>query len=139
MSSDESVDLTNGSPDIDIVAFTPAVSQIRDYDECVADPMQTSTGVLLTAEVPVTDFRVVSVEYRETGENPDMGFWVTGELFVVDMLTPERPLFIQMKLPETIPDVGIVYVDRNGERKSYTISASGLDGRLLLTEENISS
>lgn len=46
-------------------------------------------------------------------------------------------MVIKMELPETIPNIGIKYADRNGETKLYTISVSGLDGAPLLVDAEL--
>ena len=130
------IDLTNGSPDVDIAYFELAFPQLETYHECILDQSPYRSEVLLSALVPVTDFRVVSLEYTE-GEDTKAGFRITGELFSVNTLTPEKPLVIRTELPEIIPWVGITYEDRNGEWKLYSICMSGLDGAPLLIEERL--
>lgn len=131
VSSGNEVDLTNGSPDIDITHLDPA-SQLGDYYKCTVDETEHSSELLLSPEVPVTDFRVVMLEYVESENDPS--FHVIKELFAAENLTPEKPLVIQAELSGTIPGIGITYLDRNGDAKLYTISISGLDGAPLLTE-----
>lgn len=132
VNSGESIDLTNGSLDIDITSFDAASSTPGEaYYECIVDESQYRSNVLLSAEVPVKDFKVFSLEYTESSS-----YHVVKELFSISSLTPEKALVLRMELPEIIPNIGITYSDRNGERKQYTIACSGLDGAPLLIEEN---
>ncbi|MGI6765889.1 MAG: hypothetical protein ACOX4R_01585 [Lentihominibacter sp.] len=133
----EPMDLTNGSPDIDIKLMDPESSaELPGYHECIVSDSSYSSDVLLTAEVPVKDFKVVSLEYKETDDDQFV-FNVEKELFSVKTLVPEKPLVISTELPETIPNIGIEYSDRNGETKLYTISMSGLDGAPLLVDAGL--
>ncbi len=130
----EPVDLTNGSPDVDIKYLNTEYSEAQtEYHECIVTDSKTSLDLLLIPEVPVTDFKVVSLAYKETGDN-EISFSAEKEHFSAKTLTPEKPLIVRAEPSETIPSIGITYVDRNGETKLYAISISGLDGLPLLVD-----
>ncbi len=121
--------------DIDIAWWDLAVTD-QEYHECTVDISKESSFLMLTPKVPVTDFRVVRLEYVESSDSEAI-FRIVGEEFALDTLTPEKPLTIRVEMPETIPNVGITYMDRNGQQKLYALSMSGLDGDPLLIEIKI--
>ena len=133
VNSGDRIDLTNGSPDIDIDYFAFVSPQPETYYESLLDQSPYCSDVFLSALVPAKDFRVVSLEYAE--DESTAGLRITGELFTQDVLTPEKPLMIRTELPETIPWIGVIYEDRYGDRNLYSICMSGLDGAPLLVEE----
>ncbi len=133
--TEEPTDPANSVPDVAISYFDAATAP-ESYYECYVDESQYQSDVLLAAKVPVPDFRLVALEYVETAD-ARYGFTVTEELFSVDCFVPEKPLLIHLELPETIPNVGIIYTDRQGETKLYSIAMSGRDGSTLLIEEQL--
>lgn len=124
------IDLTNGSPDVDIRYLDPSAMPSGSFYECIADQSPYQSQLLLSPFTPVSSFRVVSLDYTETGT-----FHIGNELFYTDTLTPEAPLLLSLELPELIPNTGILYTDSNGEEKLYSIAMSGLNGEPLLLSE----
>lgn len=131
VNSGDSIDLTKGSPDVAIALAGDNLPE--NYERYDVNKSEFCSDVLLTAEVPISKFKVVALEYRESKDS-EYKFNITKELFSLDALTPQKPLLLHLELPETIPNVGITYVDRNGANKLYYISASGADGSPLLTD-----
>ena len=56
------------------------------------------------------------------------------ELYVQDVLAPERPLVVNMTFYGAIPNYGISYVDAGGTERRFAVEVSGEDGSLLLLE-----
>ena len=130
---------TGNVPEMRIELLDPESSVMpQDNYECIVDTSKYSSSLLLTPEVPVTDFRVVMLEYVESGSDPSC-FRILWDVFSAECLSADKPLIIHLVLPETIPNVGIVYVNQNNETKLYTICESGLDGTPLLVEGTIAS
>ena len=50
------------------------------------------------------------------------------------LLTPDRPLLLNMTFYGLLPYYGVSYVNGSGETISYSINMSGKDGSVILTE-----
>ena len=133
--TDVPLDLTNGTPELAIDYFEGSKHQAVSYYECIADQSEYCSKLILTPEIPLVDVSVVRLEYVEAEDS--CFFNVTKELFHAAQLTAEKPLILYLELPETIPNVGVIYSDRTGETKYCAIYMSGLDGAPLLEEETI--
>ena len=133
--TEQPVDITNGTADLLIDYFDPSVHKASAFYECVVDESEYRSKVVLIPEVKIADLSVVALEAEEDGEF--YGFRVKTELFHGEQMSAQKPLILYLELPETIPNVGIIYTDRYGETKTCTISMSGLDGAPLLIEERI--
>ena len=81
----------------------------------------------------MTDFRVVALEYEVNGEN--YVFHAAEVHYEAATVGPENPLVLIVDIPELVPNVGVIYKDRNGVEQSYALTFSGLDGSVLLTKQ----
>lgn len=135
ISSGEYVDLTKGSQDIEIFFQGREAALPKNTAELILSETEYSERIVLRPLVTVTDFRVVSLEFVE-GEGT-YGFAVTEQLYDAESLNPESALVLALELPEIIPNVGVIYKDRNGEEQFYAVEVSGLDGSVLLIEETL--
>ena len=129
------VDLTKGTQDMDIYRRHPDALLSPDAPYLVLSETEYAEQIVLHPLVTVTDVRVVSLSYVENGE--EYGFRVLEQLYEAAAMGPENGIILFMELPETIPDVGVIYRDRNGEEKFFAVSWSGLDGSALLVEETL--
>lgn len=133
--TDTPIDLTRGTSDIDIVSLDASKPKLpKDYYEYVNEKSEYNSSILLSAIVPVKNLKVVSLEYTE-----DDKFEILKELFSIENMTSEKPLLLKEELSSTIPNLGVIYTERNGKIKEYTISESGLDGTVMLLDGSFTS
>lgn len=135
ISNGTNVDLTKGTQDIDIFRRHPESVLSDDVPYLVLSETEYAQQIVLHPLATVTDFRLVSLSFVENGE--EYGFQVLELLYEAASMGPETGVVLFMELPETIPNVGLIYKDRNGEEKLYAVSWSGLDGSALLVEEKL--
>ena len=135
ISNGTDVDVTKGTQDVDIFRRHPEFPVSPDTPYLALNETEYAEQIVLHPLVTVTDFRVVSIEMVEAEDS--FGFRVVEELYNAASMGPETGVILLMELPETIPNVGVIYKDRNGEEKLYAVSWSGLDGSALLVEEKL--
>ena len=133
ISNGTDVDVTKGTQDLDIYDRHPDASVSPDTPCLVLNETEYTQQVVLHPLVTIKDFRVVSLSYVENGDS--YGFRVLEELYASASMGPETGVVLFMEVPETIPNVGVIYKDRYGVERLYSIAYSGLDGSVLLVEE----
>lgn len=133
ISNGTSVDLTKGTQDLDIYYRYLDAPLSPDIPCLVLSETEYTNQIILHPLVTVKDFRVVSLSYVENGE--DYGFQVLELLYEAASMGPETGMILLVELPEIIPNVGVIYKDRNGEERLYAVMYSGLDGSVLLVEQ----
>ena len=135
ISNGNAVDLTNGTQDLDIYFRDSDAPLSSDVPHLVLDETGYAHQTVMHPLVTVTDFRVVSLEYVEEGMT--YGFRVREVLYEAASMGPETGLILFVEMPETIPNVGVIYLDRNGEEQFYALMSSGLDGSPLLVKDEL--
>ncbi len=88
--------------------------------------------IIISTNVPLRDFTYIDVGFREEGA--DIVLYENAMLDWLYQLTPERPFVATWMERGSIPHRGISYTDEYGSIKYFTISMSGEDGSLLLSE-----
>jgi len=107
----------------------------RNCDVFVASESEYSMGVVFTVDRPVRDFAFLALEIKEM--TPDgKAYFNTKELYKAEWLNPERPLLVKLVFIGDIPNNGISYTDRSGNKRTFALYPSGIDGTLLFTEIN---
>jgi len=102
-----------------------------EYDEYIVSDSEHASDVVFFTDGTVGEFRLLNLRFEET----DGGFgFSTEELYFHGDLTPEKGLLVKMMIPETIPYHGISYVDEGGVTHVYSVSWSGMDGSVYLSE-----
>lgn len=104
-----------------------------EYTSVVSgDPEYAVRLAFVTAET-VTDVEFVSLrlENMDADGNPT---WSTETLYSQPVLTPEKPLVAELSFPGDLPAYGIRYTDPSGTMRFFTLSQSGFDGSLVLSE-----
>lgn len=135
ISNGTGVDVTKGTQDLDIYYRHSEAILSDDVPYLVLNESEYAQQVVLHPLVNIKDIRLVSLSYVENGE--DYGFRVQEQLYEAVAMGPETGVVLLMEIPETIPNVGVIYKDRNGEEKLYAVTCSGLDGSVQLVEENL--
>ena len=131
ISSGEAVDLSTSPVELRI-GLAPEDMRPGEYLEYIADDSEYQTRVILTARTGLKDFALVSLEPSD--EAGTFRFRATGELYTLEALTPEQPLVVALELPETLPRLGVRYMDGAGAEKLCAFGESGMDGAPLLIE-----
>ncbi len=134
MITGDTVELANSPVELRIeLASDELLEQANAYDEYIAHDSEYQSKVVLTARIDLREFKIVSLEGVDE-EGQDFQFRISEELYLPGTLSPEKPLVIGLELPETIPDLGVCYLDGSGAEKVCALSDSGLDGTPLLIE-----
>ena len=110
-----------------------ADDSVTDVDEFVAHSGEYEVGIVFTAERALQNFKVLSISL-EGMEDDGMPVFSVLELHTQDALTPERPLLVRTSFPGDLPSNGICYTDDSGATRYFSVSESGFDGSLILSE-----
>lgn len=135
ISNGQDVDLTKGSPDVDIYYLNGSTALPLNAPDVVVHTTEYSQKVAIQAVATVKDFRVVSLTYVENGGT--CGYKAGETLWSSAVVVPTTGVVLTLEMPETMSNVGVIYQDRNGDEKLFAIAYSGLDGSALLVEETL--
>ena len=120
-------------PEISVYWASDVLSQYPDYEEFIADESGQQESVVFTTNVDVSNFMVTALTLEDVSEDGKITFSVE-DLYVLDTLTPERPLVAAIPFFGAIPTYGISYEDNDGTVRNFTVEVSGKDGSLILQE-----
>jgi len=128
------IELANSPVELRI-DFAPdeLLEQPDAYDEYIAHDSEYQTKVVLTAQINLRNFQIVSLEPVEE-DGQEFQFRISEKLYSPGTLVPEKPLVVGLELPEVIPNLGVCYLDGGGVEKTCAFCDSGLDGTPLLIE-----
>ena len=104
-----------------------------DYDWIDLSTGEPVSTILFVADSTVTDFQISSLFLESVDDYGNMNFSVT-PLYTQDTLTPDWALVVDLTFYGDLPSYGISYVDANRQLWRFTITISGYDGSILLTE-----
>lgn len=115
-------------------AFAPEdLSVLGDYQEIKASTSDPVVKVAITTKGKVSDFKVLGLEFMNADDDGNITFRENAVYRVGDV-TCDKSVVISLSLIGTIPNNGISFKDANGNLKKYTISESGMDGSIILSE-----
>ena len=103
------------------------------YHECILDHSAYATQIGFEAAETISDVSVLTLSLADVPESGELLFDATVE-YSLPELTPDMPLVVSAGFGETVPTVGISFLDPNGDRKIYGITMSGEDHSILLQE-----
>lgn len=109
------------------------LGNFTDYTEFKADQSGQLSKIVFSVNNPVKNFKFLNVELIDVDDNGKANF-ASQEIYSQAILDPQKPLIVEMTLPETVPTHGISYTDNNGQTKKFIICLSGQDGSIFLTE-----
>lgn len=109
------------------------VKQLGPHDIFVAAQSDPLAGVVFSVSNPVKDFKVLSLQFKDIGNNGKPVFQVK-ELYTKPVFLPERKLLVKFVFFGSIPNNGISYKDKTGKTRCYSVSQSGMDGSLEFIE-----
>lgn len=96
--------------------------------------------LLFTADSPVTEFTVLTLELEDFTETGVTIFSATPVVLeegldsLPEVMTADTPVAVQLGFMGTIPNYGISYVDGGGDLRRFALVQSGYDGSVLLEE-----
>lgn len=103
------------------------------YHMCVLDNSAYATQIGFEAMETVTDVSILRLAAVEIPESGDILF-SEENVYSLPELTPEMPLVVSASFGESIPTLGISFLDANQERQVYGVLMSGEDQSILLQE-----
>ena len=106
---------------------------VTDYDEYIIDNSDYAMSIMFTANNPVSDFKIVSLQYEDVKEDGTPVF-LTEDVYTYGELTTEQSLLVKLSFPGDMPNYGISYKDSSGTEKHYALQQSGKDGSLVMFE-----
>lgn len=104
-----------------------------EYAVFKVDESEYSTKILFIAEGVITDFSFDSLLVTDVDDNGNMTF-NSQSLYTLDELKESKPLEVTLTFYGDTPAYGISYKDASGATKNCTVTLSGEDGSLILTE-----
>lgn len=113
--------------------YSANVNEYTEFITYTVDDSEYSTKILFTAEGEVTDFRLLSLLVNDVDDNGRMTF-DTESLYELPALEENKPLEVTLTFYGDTPAYGISYKDASGTTKNFTVTLSGEDGSLVLTE-----
>ena len=99
-----------------------------NYHHCKADSSEYAVSIAFRAQEPLRDIAFTALDYTEAG------FQVRELLYQTDRLDPEKPLVAEVSFPGDLTTYGIQFTDSEGIVHRYTVTVSGRNGSLVLTE-----
>ncbi len=99
-----------------------------NYHHCKADSSEYAVSIAFRAQEPLRDVAFTALDYTEAG------FQVRELLYQMDRLDPEKPLVVEVSFPGDLTTYGIRFTDSEGIVRRYTVTISGRNGSLVLTE-----
>ena len=106
---------------------------VTDYDEYIIDNSDYAMSIMFTANNPVSDFKIVSLQYEDVKEDGTPVF-LTEDVYTYGELTTEQSLLVKLSFPGDMPNYGVSYTDSSGTEKHYALQQSGKDGSLVMFE-----
>ena len=104
-----------------------------EYAVFKVDESEYSTIILFLAEGTITDFKFLSLTVTDVDDNGRMSF-DTEVLYTLDTMHEGKPVEVTLTFYGDTPAYGISYKDASGATKNFTVTLSGEDGSLILTE-----
>lgn len=111
------------------------------YELVITSNKKHAAKVLITAEKPLKNFRIVAIRYVPNDDPDDMTirFKELGTLHARNMLMPDTPLCAVVEMIGSIPNTGFSYTAEDGRNLLFSLNYSGKDGSLFLSAEQIAN
>lgn len=111
------------------------------YELVITSNKKHAAKVLITAEKPLKNFRIVAIRYVPNDDPDDMTirFKELGTLHARNMLMPDTPLCAVVEMIGSIPNTGFSYTAEDGRNLLFSLNYSGQDGSLFLSAEQIAN
>lgn len=99
-----------------------------DYHHYTGSTSEYAVSIAFRANEDLTDVALCSMALTETME-------VTEQLFFLPRLEPGKPLVADLEFPGDMTTYAVFFTDSSGNFREYTVSISGRNGALVLTEQ----
>lgn len=111
------------------------------YEMVMASGEDHAARVLVTAQKPLKNFRIVAITLADNDDPNDstIRFKVLATLHARDMFTPDTPICAVVPMIGSIPNIGFFYTAEDGTDRLFSLNQSGRDGSLYLTAEEIAN
>ena len=110
--------------------------ELTKYDEFEVEDTEAAEGVVFFTDQEISDFKILSLSLEEVDEDGNITF--SGRtVYKQKELTPDCPLLVTAPFYGSIPNWGIAYTDTDGNKRTMSVSVSGKDGSVLLTDIEI--
>ena len=105
---------------------------LDELPQCVAD-IEPQTGFLIYTDQTITGLQILSLTQPQIYDDGSLGF--NHEIiYTMDTFAPGTPLRVRTTFYGDMPNVGLRYIDTNGEEKTFAVDVSGMDGSLYLLD-----
>lgn len=113
---------------------SPEMMAAAGYELVITSNKKHAAKVLITAEKPLKNFRIVAIQYVPNDDPDDMTirFKELGTLHARTMLTPDSALCAVVEMIGSIPNIGFSYMAEDGTSHVFSLNQSGEDGSLFL-------
>lgn len=120
---------------------SPAKLAAAGYEMVMASGEDHAARVLVTAQKPLKNFRIVAITLADNDDPNDstIRFRVLATLHVRDMFTPDTPICAVVPMMGSIPNIGFSYTAEDGTNLLFTLNSSGKDGSLYLSPVEIAN
>ena len=104
------------------------------YELVITSNKEHAAKVLVAAEKPLKNFRIVAIRYVPNDDPDDttIRFKELGTLHARTMLAPGSALCAVVEMIGSIPNIGFSYMAEDGTTPVFSLNASGMDGSLFL-------
>ena len=103
------------------------------FDECRTDHSDYSEELILIANYPLRDVKLLSLEFVDISPDGNATF-KTKEIYSQPVLMNRHPLVMDISVAGDLPSRGISFVDMDGVTHYYDIYFSGEDGSVRFSE-----
>ena len=104
-----------------------------EYNEFDADTSEYTGKIVFTADKDVSDFKLLALTYEDMDDEGKITYSIE-EVYTQETLAADMPLVVELSFVGEIPNYGISYDNHTGEIQRFTISESGFDGAVILSE-----
>ena len=116
-----------------VAMFAEDAEAFDEYAVFKVDESEYSTMILFIAEGTITDFNFLSLTVTDVDENGKMSF-DKEILYTLDTMYENKPVEVTLTFYGDTPAYGISYKDASGATKNFTVTLSGEDGSVILSE-----
>lgn len=109
-----------------------ALAEYTAYDTFKASDHERRVSVLYETSRELRDFCVLGLVFEDFQDGKPI--YTEEELACQDLLSPDRPLVVELVFIGDFPNNGFSFVETNGSVRKFSLSLSGLDGSLMVHE-----
>lgn len=123
---------THDELELSVVWAKEVEGDVSDYEEFIESEGEYVARIAYINRKDIKNLKVLDLEYQDANDRGPI-FGIT-EVYNADEAMNTYPLIVQVTMAGTIPNSGISYEDADGVTRYFSVSISGEDGSLILTE-----